>query len=309
MTRRFILDRIVALGLNVDVVVAPERTVEGVALSELGSLPQIIGGEQVASLRVKKLFEETGVETSILGSLEAAEFAKLMSNSFRDLLFSASNEYAMFADHLNLDFNEILEKSKYGYPRLAALANPGPVAGPCLTKDPKIFSHSAQNIGFKMNLTEASRIQNEHLASHILANILGKTRNKKVGILGLAFKGNPETDDTRDSFVNLLLKEFSIHSGTCDVYLWDPIDSRIDERYLFGADYAELEDIIDKCDLILIQNSNKYFASLDFFEKLNQRKSSSKLTVYQLWDIVLRSESHKFDLKTFGSPTPRVNNE
>ncbi len=301
MTRRLILNPLASMGIEANVVVAPERTIEGVALSELAKLPQIVGGDRESTFRIQELFNDVGVSSKVLDSLEAAEFAKLMSNSFRDLLFGASNEYAMFADHLGLDFDEILDKSKDGYERLFALARPGPVAGPCLSKDPKIFSRSADSTSFRMKITEASREQNENLAKHIVQNIVNTSKDGRIGILGLAFKGVPETDDTRDSFVNLLLRELSLEEHIQEVQLWDPIQSKLSVEHLHGSRYMELAEIISSCDLVLIQNSNRYFSSPEFVELLNNRDKPEKLMIYQLWNILPVGSTDSYEVKSLSN--------
>jgi len=302
MATKFIVNPTIIMGKDVDVVVAPERTVEGVALHELGALPQLIGGDSRSSRRIKEFFSQVGISTVDLGSLEAAEFAKLMSNSFRDLIFAASNEYAMFADHLGLDFNKILEQSKSNYHRLSALMNPGPVAGPCLSKDPKIFFRSGEIAGFEMKITGAARYQNEHLARHVVENILNQSTTK-IGILGLAFKGQPETNDTRDSFVNLLLEELALREYPGDVLLWDPIGSELHEKFIGSAKYADLDFIIKECDLVVIQNSNEYFSSETFVDQLKIRKSDKhKLMIYQLWNCLpeeMNDSYHVVSLSNF----------
>jgi UDP-N-acetyl-D-mannosaminuronic acid dehydrogenase len=301
MTRRLIEAPLTAMGIRADVVFAPERTIEGIALNELAHLPQVIGGDKLATTRIQNLFSDVGVDTVILDNLEGAEFAKLMSNSFRDLLFGISNEYAMFADHLGLDFNDILLKSKIGYDRLSSLAIPGPVAGPCLSKDPKIFFQCASNSGFKMGITESSRDQNVYLAKHIVNNILSLSVHSKIGILGLAFKGNPETNDTRDSFVNLILQELSIEDPISEVLLWDPLNSKLYQEHLYGAEYAELPKIIDECDVIILQNSSRYFSSPEFFEQLIARTRPENLIVYQLWNSLPLGAGVNFEVRALGS--------
>ena len=297
MSTKFIVNPLTKMGKDVDVVVAPERTVEGVALQELGSLPQLVGGSPRATMRMREFFSEVGVNTVDLGSLEAAEFAKLMSNSFRDLIFGVSNEYAMFANHLGLDFNTILEQSKAGYQRLSSLMKPGPVAGPCLSKDPKIFSRSGELAGYKMKITAAARDQNEHLASHVIDNVLNYSKVSQIGILGLAFKGEPETDDTRDSFVNLLLEQLDLKDYSGEILLWDPLGSELHSQFMINAKYSELDIIIDECDVIVLQNSNPYFSTKDFINLLEKREPSrQKLLVYQLWNCLPEEVNDSYEV-------------
>ena len=48
-----------------------------------------------------------------------------------------------------------------------------------------------------------------------------------------------------------------------------------------------IDIIIDECDVIVLQNSNLYFSSTDFVNRLENRKpNKQKLLVYQLWNCL-----------------------
>src|SRR5699024_11583227 len=122
---------------------APERTVEGMAMAELTTLPQIIGGRDEASLAAASdLFGTLGVEIVPVASPKEAEFAKLVSNTWRDLQFAFANELAYVADLAGVDVYRVIEAAGHNYDRLN-LALPGPVAGPCLDKDDYILAAPA----------------------------------------------------------------------------------------------------------------------------------------------------------------------
>ena len=73
----------------------PERTVEGQAMDELISLPQIVGGLTPRCCERAVHFWQTLTDTVVtVESLEAAEMVKLINNSFRELSFSFSNGFA-----------------------------------------------------------------------------------------------------------------------------------------------------------------------------------------------------------------------
>ena len=66
---------------------------------------------------------------------------KLIDNSSRDVFFAYANEIARACDVVGLDASEVINSGKLGYHR-TDLAQPGLVGGPCLYKDPYIFSQS-----------------------------------------------------------------------------------------------------------------------------------------------------------------------
>ena len=71
---------------------------------------------------------------------------KLIDNSSRDVFFAYANEIARACDAIGLDASEVINRGKLGYDR-TGLAKPGLVGGPCLYKDPYIFSQSINKYG------------------------------------------------------------------------------------------------------------------------------------------------------------------
>ncbi|MBI4508426.1 MAG: nucleotide sugar dehydrogenase [Deltaproteobacteria bacterium] len=186
---------------------APERTVEGRAQSELRALPQVIGGlnEDSAEAAVA-LFREITPTIVRVASLETAEMVKLINNSFRDLIFSFSNEVAQLSARYGVDAVEAIKAANQGYPRdPVPLPSPG-VGGPCLTKDPYIFAAAAKGAPITQTLMEHGRRINEAMPGFVVDAVLNQI--KKLGkdparcdvlVCGLAFKGRPETGDCRSS--------------------------------------------------------------------------------------------------------------
>ena len=120
----------------------PERTQEGKALLEIRRLPQLIAGyDKISVQRANKLFKKITSHSVILKNLETAEMVKLVDNTYRDVNFAFSNEISKLCSKINVDVIEVINSGKYKYPR-TNLALPGPVGGPCLTKDTYILNES-----------------------------------------------------------------------------------------------------------------------------------------------------------------------
>lgn len=186
---------------------APERTAEGDALKELRTLPQIIGGLNQDSVEATTaMFRELAPNIVRVDSLEAAEMAKLVNNSFRDLIFAFANQVAQLAAPFNLSAPEVIRAANRGYPRdPIPVPSPG-VGGPCLTKDPYILASVASGASLDNTLFTMGRAVNERMhdiaADTIVEHLtrVGKDpRTASVLLCGLAFKGHPETADLRNS--------------------------------------------------------------------------------------------------------------
>jgi nucleotide sugar dehydrogenase len=224
-------------GIGFHLAVAPERTLEGKALEELCTLPQIVGGLDDDSVNAAAaLFRETTSAIVRLDSLEAAELAKLINNSFRDLTFAFANELAItFAPH-GLDIAAVIQAANRGYPRgLVPLPSPG-VGGPCLTKDPYLLA---------TGLAAAGRAVNESMPDFVVASVVDQLRsvgkivaNCSVLVCGMAFKGKPETTDMRQSTSLHIVRKLAEHVGS--IYVHDPVvpASQLIEQGLMPVDLS-----------------------------------------------------------------------
>ena len=183
-------------GLDVDVVFCPERIAEGHALTELHTLPQIIGSrDDVAFKRASEVFLALGVKCVQL-TPEEAELAKLFTNTWRYLKFAAANQFWLMANQAGLDFARIQDALTFEYPRAADMPGPGFAAGPCLFKDTMQLAAFTNNT---FVLGHAAMLVNEGMPLNVVEFIERKhdLASMKVGILGMAFKGG--SDDIRES--------------------------------------------------------------------------------------------------------------
>lgn len=193
---------------------APERTVEGDALKELSSLPQIIGAiDQRSADHCMSLFKRITHTIIQVDSLEEAELVKLLNNTYRDLVFSFANEVSTICDHYNINAFNLIHAANNGYPR-NKIPTPSPgVGGTCLSKDPYIYSNPITSNKVDIKLGKISRSINNKGAEYVYKKIKKfaseqklSINNLKILIVGIAFKGIPETSDIRGSASVELLK-------------------------------------------------------------------------------------------------------
>ena len=241
---------------------APERTIEGLAMFELKTLPQVIGGYSDNCLKNSAEFWSSLTPNVIqVNGLEASELVKLANNTFRDLSFAFANELALLADQFNVNAFQLISAANDGYPRNPIpLPSPG-VGGYCLTKDPFLFSSTSN--GFRKNavLGLASRKVNEEAAMYpidllyrfALSNKI-MIHRLKILIIGVAFKGIPETKDTRGSVAIDILQ--LLESKVLKVYGWDAIINSKSIAELGFHIVDNLEDAIEEVDAILILNNH-----------------------------------------------------
>src|SRR5579872_1242625 len=122
------------IGGNFFLAFCPERIAEGKSLTELESLPQIVGGaERNSAQKAAQFFKSMGIEVNVSDST-SAELAKLFTNMYRYINFAIANEFMILAGNYHRDIYQVVDLVNRNYKR-GGLAMPGLTGGPCLFKD------------------------------------------------------------------------------------------------------------------------------------------------------------------------------
>jgi UDP-N-acetyl-D-mannosaminuronic acid dehydrogenase len=211
----------------------PERVVQGKSISELPKLPQIISGVSEKSINDSKKLFELICKKIIITSILEAELIKLFSNAWRYINFSISNQFFMICDKFEIDFKILRKNMIDGYDRNKGIPYAGFTAGPCLYKDTAQLNSFLNN---SFSLGKAATKVNQGLTNFIYKKIKNtfkeKLKEKKIGILGVAFK--PDIDDIRDSL-------------SIDLYKFL---KRKNLKIKISDDFVKMDEIIDKERLI-----------------------------------------------------------
>jgi nucleotide sugar dehydrogenase len=272
---------------------APERTVAGKALEELRKLPQIVGGLDTTSAELtSNLFRNLTPTIVNVDSIEVAEMIKLIDNTFRDFIFAYPNELALICDRLNLDTVELIRAANEGYSRnRIPLPSPG-VGGSCLTKDTYIFMEIAARAGGEAKLTRVAREINEYMPVYVAEKIANfcKANEKdlsevKIFIIGFAFKGEPETSDTRKSSTLDLIKHLKTFNEHIKISGYDPVVSS-EEIKKIGVIPCTLETGFENADCVVIMNNHKSYANMDIYRLLS--KMNKQGLFFDGWHIFSR---------------------
>lgn len=230
-TRDVVSPILAASGKKFDIAMCPERTLEGKALQELRELPQIVGADSIeVADRAAALFRRLTISIVQVADIETAEIIKLVSNTFRDVQFAFANEVARLCDAFGVSAHEVISAGKLGYNR-TNIPLPGLVGGPCLEKDPHILMESARSRGVDLEITSAGRLVNERqpeetvrfITSEIERRDLASSGPLKISILGMAFKGLPETSDLRGSMSIKVLDALKKSHPNADIGVYDPV--------------------------------------------------------------------------------------
>jgi UDP-N-acetyl-D-mannosaminuronic acid dehydrogenase len=252
------LERYTSLTVGVDLFLAfcPERIAEGKSFTELRTLPQIIGSEDIESgRRAARLF--TRITDEILPTnFVTAELVKLFNNILRYVHFAMANEFAMVADDFGANIYEAQRLANYKYPR-SFLAAPGLTAGTCLRKD---FGMINERSPYPDMLLSAWK-SNEFMPAFLVEKLLKRTdiHGKIVAILGFTFKA--DTDDLRDSLAPKLWR-YVHRQLPCEIrvsehHVGDPIP----EPSVGSPRNWPLKEALDGVEIVFVATNHREYRS------------------------------------------------
>ena len=287
-------------GKNFDLAFCPERTLEGAALRELGSLPQIVGAEsQQSRVRATNFFQQITSSVVNVSNIETAEMIKLVDNMQRDIFFAVSNEVAHLCNTQQIKASEVISAGKLGYKR-TNLANPGPVGGPCLEKDSYLLAESVGDTPATARIALAARFTNESVtteAAEFISDWIKQYSNEKkikISILGMAFKGIPETNDMRGSPAIALIDSLIRYFPDSEIYCWDPVIAVNELKSIGYKSTFELHECIEDSLAIILVNNHPELSALDL--KSISASAKKPMLIYDFWG---RSD-HNLILEGFG---------
>ncbi|MDP3451279.1 MAG: nucleotide sugar dehydrogenase, partial [Anaerolineaceae bacterium] len=176
---------------------SPERVLPGKIMDELIHNSRVIGGIDQASAEAGRDLYRVFVEGEIFTTdSTTSEMVKLMENTYRDINIAIANEFSRLADRLGVDVWEAISIANK-HPRVKIL-NPGPgVGGHCISVDPWFLVEKAPDITPLINTARNVNDQQPDFVISLANRALGDLKNKKIAVLGLAFK--PDVDDLRES--------------------------------------------------------------------------------------------------------------
>jgi UDP-N-acetyl-D-glucosamine dehydrogenase len=169
--------------------------------------PKLVAGlTPEASVKAKGFYSKFIDQVDICDSLEVAETAKLLENSFRLVNISFINELAMFCQKIGIDVNDVIKAAStkpYGfmpfYPSVG-------VGGHCIPVDPLYLAEAAREAGAPSRFIELADEINLGMPTYFVgraSEMLGGLKDKKVLVIGVAYK--PNVADVRETPVEALI--------------------------------------------------------------------------------------------------------
>lgn len=240
----------------------PERTVEGKAVEELTSLPQIISGNNDRSMDIaRRLFSQITSNIVAVDSLEEAELVKLYCNTYRDMTFALGNVLCMAAQTFGVDGTKVIRAANKDYQR-SNIPLPGFVAGPCLEKDAYILTNNMPECASRDFILNA-RYFNESLEDIVVSWVIRKigegSPDKVVALSGMAFKGIPETSDLRGSTSVYIAQKLKDEGFTLRFHDYVAMKEEMAALEM-GEVCDSIEDVCMGADILLVLNNHRKYA-------------------------------------------------
>lgn len=236
------------VGVNINLVHAPERIIPGNMVYELLHNDRTIGADsQVIGEKVKTLYASFCQGEIVVTDLKTAEMSKVVENTFRAVNIAFANELAKICRHGGMDVYKIIEICNM-HPRVNIL-QPGPgVGGHCISVDPWFLVGDYPSLA---KVIDESMKTNDGMPDFVLNRIYEIMKEKgmsdisRVGLYGLTYKEN--VDDIRESPTLQLLESQERHLAT-GLKVYDPFIV-ID---VVSNQYHDLDTFLADIDMVVV---------------------------------------------------------
>ncbi len=188
-------------GVDFHVAANPEFLREGKAIQDFFNTGRVVVGadSQEAAERIMKLYRDVKADSRLIVSLESAEFAKYVDNTWHALKVAFANEIGRVCvgfggrpeetTNIFLSDKQLNISPYYLRPGFA-------FGGSCLPKDTRGITHLAKKVGVQVPVIESIlRSNDEHIERGV--NLIMSHKPSSVGLLGVAFKEH--VDDLREA--------------------------------------------------------------------------------------------------------------
>jgi UDPglucose 6-dehydrogenase len=248
-----------------DVVSNPEFLREGFAVQDLMHPDRIVIGvrTQRPVAAMKQIYAPFKAPI-IVTDINSAELIKHASNSFLALKISYINAISIICEATGANVEDVAHgmgmDERIGKRFLNASLGFG---GSCFPKDLSAFIQIARQVGYEFRLLEEVQQINADQMERFLKKIrdtLWVLKDKKIGVLGLAFKQN--TDDVRMSPAIELCQRLTAEGACLRVH--DPKAMDKAKPLLPDVTFVEeMNEVADGCDALVIATEWEEFKGLD----------------------------------------------
>ncbi|MFA6504071.1 MAG: UDP-glucose/GDP-mannose dehydrogenase family protein [Patescibacteria group bacterium] len=281
-------------GIECDVISNPEFLREGHAVFDFLQPARIVIGSnsKQATEIMLRAYEHVDCPKLVMDR-RSAELTKYAANAFLATKISFINEMAMLAEELGADVTQVAagigSDPRIGKDFLRAGLGWG---GSCFPKDVRAIRKMGENLGVPLPIVNAAFETNSGTRKRVidrLENALGGLGDKKVAVLGLAFKDN--TDDTRESAALDLIKYLKYRGA--DVRVHDPV-AKVKPHEVNGHELEHVDCPYEACrgaHAVVVVTEWEQFRTLDLVRLKELAEGDVLIDARNLFDPTRAHES------------------
>ncbi|MDQ7011306.1 MAG: nucleotide sugar dehydrogenase, partial [Mariprofundaceae bacterium] len=258
---------------------SPERINPGDREHTLERIVKVVSGQDPATLElvagVYGLVVDAGVHRA--PTIRAAEAAKVIENTQRDVNIALMNELALIFHKLGIDTQDVLAAASTKWNFLPF--SPGLVGGHCIGVDPYYLTHRAEIEGFRPEIIKAARHINDGMGKWLADQTVDAmiragiaVKGARVGVLGLTFKEN--CADLRNTRVIDCIR--ALQGLGVEVLVHDPLADREEARGEYGIDLLD-RDAMRQMDAVVLAVGHDAFRDLDVAELATRCRKGAPL--------------------------------
>lgn len=243
----------------------PEFLREGKAVHDFMHPDKIVVGsiDEMSGDIVASLYKGLNCQVTMT-NLRTAEMIKYANNAALATKISFANEIGNICKELDIDTFEVMFGVGKDFRIGPHFLNSGVgFGGSCLPKDVRALIVKAKEIGYEPQLLKSVIALNDGQPARmvqLLRNKLKNLKDKKIAVLGLAFKN--DTDDVRESRSIPVIKEL-LNNGA-EVFAYDPMANENMRKIFDDIEYhSSVVDALRGADACLIMTEWDEFRSLD----------------------------------------------
>lgn len=249
---------------------SPERTDPGNPTYGLGNTPKIVSGLTPRCLSlVGDLYKAVAKKVVPVSSMEVAEMAKLLENTFRAVNIALVNEVAQMCEKLQLNVWEVIEAAgtkPFGYMKFY----PGPgIGGHCIPLDPHYLSWKLKLLNFHSRFIDLAEDVNSFMPRYVVQRVTKELNARRrsmngssVLVLGVAYK--KDISDVRESPALGIIEEF-IAQGAVVRYV-DPHVPRIEVGGRDMRSQPLTKKALESSDIVVLVTDHAAF-DMDFIAR------------------------------------------
>ncbi len=252
-------------GVDFGLASCPERSDPGHVVSNMKTVPRVVGAINGYCLDVISALYEAGLGVKVVraSSPKTANAIKLTENLFRDVNIALANEFSLLYEDLGIDTFEVINACASKYNFMPHYPGAG-VGGPCLPSNSYYLISEGVKTGNIPYLIRMAREINDRMPDHVveltveaLNEAEKRVGSSRVAVLGVAYK--PDIGDIQLSPVERICVKLREMGASLTAY-----DPYFAGRVVFGVRCEpSLDEAVRGADCVLIGTAHSEFKRLD----------------------------------------------